>query len=95
MAELPQLSCVRESALVALVGLSGGDGNLQVILLACLVGREAAPGENTFGVLTTLTPAMNQKNSFAAMTGRGLGHSPKGMSWEQPSHGSRLPSLPV
>lgn len=38
-----------------LVGLSGGDGNLQVILLARLVGREAAPGENTFRVLTVLS----------------------------------------
>lgn len=44
---------VRTSA--ALVGLSGGDGNSQVIFLACLVGREAALGENTFGVLTTLS----------------------------------------
>ena len=40
-------------------------------------------------------PAMNQKNSFAAMTGRGLGHSPKCMSQEQPSHGGRLSCFPA
>lgn len=33
--------------------VNGRDGNLQVMLLACLVGRAAALGENTPSVLTT------------------------------------------
>lgn len=37
------------------LGEVGEMGNLQVILLACLVGREAAPRENTFDALTTLS----------------------------------------
>lgn len=84
---------VRTSA--TLVGLSGGDGNLHVSFLACLVGREAVLGGKQIRRLDDAIPAMNQRNSFAAMTGCGLGHSPERGSWEQPSCGSRLPCVPL
>lgn len=58
-------------------------------------GKGGCAGGKHIRCLDDAIPAMNQKNSFAAMTGRGLGHSPKCMSWEQPSHGGRLPCLPA
>lgn len=78
MAEPEEAACMAVSP-NHLCWVNGRDGNLQVMLLACLVRRAAAPGENIWRL--DAVPAMNQKNGFAAMAGRGLGHSPKYMSW--------------
>lgn len=72
--------------------VNGRYGNLQVILLACLARRAAAPGESTFKCLDDTVPAMNQKNGFA---GCGLGHSSKCVSWSSLPTTASSPASPL
>lgn len=55
-------------------------------------GKGGCAGGKHIRCLDNAIPAMNQKNSFAAMTGRGLGHSPKCMSREKPSTAAGSPA---
>lgn len=57
-------------------------------------GKSRCTRGKHIGCLDDAVPAMNQKNGFAAMAGRGLGHSPESMSLSSvpTAASSRLPA---